>query len=127
VIWFRLPVEGDARNWRWPTLARAMRGHEARPRVVAETSRPCAALADVSLANRGTADGAAGDVEVAWTGASLLGWDAAPGFVADAAKDGVVRFRRTPDGGRRLAPGDALRAGWLRFDGAAEVEARAAR
>lgn len=125
VVWFRLPVDGDARNWRWTTLARAMRGRDTRPRVVAETARPCAELLDVSLANCGTSDGIAADVEAAWTGAPLVGCDAAPGFVAETVRDGLVRFRRTGDA--RLAPGAAQRVGWLRLGAAAEVDVHVAR
>ena len=46
IIWYRLPVAGDTRNWSWPTLARVSAGEAPRTRAAVdvqstvETVRP---------------------------------------------------------------------------------------
>lgn len=56
IVWYRLPVAGDRRNWPWQTLAKVARGERAAP--VIEVDRASAGRAgDLWIENRGTGPG----------------------------------------------------------------------
>jgi hypothetical protein len=128
VIWYRLPVPGDALNWRWPTLARAMRGEAPAADVRAVAERPAPELVEVRVENRGDADASVRDVEVAWRDARCVAADGYGGFEVERAGAGRARMRARPGTAlERLPPGASRPVGWLRLDRAAEVEVHAAR
>lgn len=52
LVWYRLPVAGDRRNWPWPTLRKVMRGEVPTPHLQIEAP---ASGGDVALANHGDA------------------------------------------------------------------------
>ena len=122
VIWYRLPTERDALNWRWPTLAAVMQGRAPQAKLTAELRRPEAGLVEVELTNTGEADHA-GPVAVVlrWPAGALLASDALGGF---GKVDATARSLQLRAQGQslRLAPGERRAVGWLRFKDHADVE-----
>jgi hypothetical protein len=57
IIWYRLPVEGEAMNWRSVTLHAVMAGRAPAANIVVQVIRTEPALLDIYLANTGDADG----------------------------------------------------------------------
>jgi hypothetical protein len=113
VIWYRLPVEGDRLNWRWPTLAAVMAGLVPTPRLIAYQTRPQPGLVEIALENAGDADR---------TGPAAVRLEAVEGRVV--ASDGIAGFRRDRlDGGIlftnpscRLPAGQRITIGWVRLN-----------
>jgi hypothetical protein len=125
IIWYRLPVETDVLNWRWPTLAAVMAGRTPGPALHVELRRPEPGLVEVVLANAGEADGPQdAAVKVRWDAGELLAADAIGGFDLDGRAGSALTFSspRSP-AGARLAPGRSLAIGWLRFAGEPKVSA----
>jgi hypothetical protein len=115
LLWYRVPVATDMRNWRWPTLSAVMAGRKPAHRIeaVGEGGNP----ADVSIVNTGETDGQVDcDVVVTWSGGgSLMASDALPGWRIQAEKGRAV-FTAEPGYRLRLSPGDKRAIGWLRYD-----------
>ncbi len=114
IIWYRLPVNSAARNWRWPTLAAVMEGRPPARRleILTEGENPV----DLSLSNQGEAEELLDvTVVVRWEGdappavEALRGWS-----VTRHAHE--VRFVRSTVSVPRLLPGSRRVIGWLRFD-----------
>jgi hypothetical protein len=110
VIWYRLPIDSNRLNWRWPTLAAILAGKTPQPVGAMHLVPSGDQIEDIVLENRGDAD---------WP----IPTDIA--LPADtAAADGVNGFQlETTPGhpwilhgkeGRMLAPGARLVCGWLR-------------
>ncbi len=125
VIWYRLPVDTDALNWSWATLAAVMDGRVPTPFLRTEIRRPEAGLAEVVLGNSGEADGPAGaSVRVSWSGSRLLAADAIGGFGLAGRGAGEATFVGRSEGpDARLTPGRSRTIGWLRFSEDPEVTA----
>lgn len=114
LIWYRLPVATDQRNWRWPTLAAIMAGRKPIHKLQADQygDNPI----DLSIKNVGEADKQVSTkLTVTWSGASLVAYDALAGWTVVTEKDRAVFSRR--DGiPLELPPGGERSIGWLRFD-----------
>jgi hypothetical protein len=114
LIWYRIPVATDQRNWRWPTLAAVMSGRKPIHKldVIRHGDNPI----DLSIRNTGEAEKQiAVRLTVAWTGASLIAWDALPGWTVETGKERAV-FKRADGTRSELPPGSERSVGWLRFD-----------
>ena len=114
LIWYRIPVATDQRNWRWPTLAAVIAGR--RPIHKLQSIQRGNNPIDLSIKNVGEADKQIGiKVTVTWSGASLVAWDALPGWTI-ASEEGRAVFTRTDGLPSELPPGGERNVGWLRFD-----------
>jgi Protein of unknown function (DUF3142) len=114
LIWYRIPVATDQRNWRWPTLTAVMAGRKPAHKLQAlqRGDNPI----DISVKNTGEADKQVGArVTVTWTGASIVAFDALPGWSVIAKNDRAV-FTRIDASPMELPPGNERSVGWLRFD-----------
>jgi len=114
LLWYRLPVGTDARNWRWPTLAAVMEGRKPvhRMEVVIDETNPV----DLAIINTGEAEEQPDfNVIVRWTGSHLVASDALPGWTVSPEKE-MATFTPTPRYRTSLSPGEKLSLGWLRFD-----------
>ena len=114
LIWYRIPVATDQRNWRWPTLTAVMAGRKPAHKLqaVQRGDNPI----DISVKNIGEADKQVSvRVTVTWTGASIVAFDALPGWTVVAKNDRAV-FTRIDDSQMELPPGNERSVGWLRFD-----------
>jgi hypothetical protein len=114
IWWYRLPVETDTRNWRWPALAAVMAGRA--PISKLEVQFNGAQPVDLVLWNRGEKDEwMPAKVTIRWpapahaVGDGAAGWDFAAG-----ENEGV--FTAPPALRKRLLPPDqSMALGWLRF------------
>src|SRR5258708_10113746 len=114
VIWYRIPVATDQRNWRWPTLTAIMAGRKPIHglQAVQRGDNPV----DLSIKNMGEADKQIGaKLTVTWTGASIVAFDALPGWTVAASIQRAV-FTRVEKVPLELPPGSERSIGWLRFD-----------
>jgi hypothetical protein len=112
VIWYRLPVATDMRNWRWPTLLSVMAGRH--PEHHLEVSQVGEAPVDLTIANSGDADEQLNcSVVVSWTGPRPVACDALPGWSVFSS-DGKAVFTTT-DNHLRLSPGATTSFGWIRL------------
>ncbi len=114
ILWYRLPVATDARNWRWPTLAAVMAGRKPAPKI--EALQDGANPVDLSIANVGDADEQGGCVIAAtWRGATATASEALPGWTLRVESNRAI-FSPEPGSRIRLSPGDRRAIGWLRYD-----------
>ena len=114
IIWYRIPVTTDQRNWRWPTLAAIMAGRTPihSLQAIQRGDNPI----DLSIKNVGEADKQIGaKLTVSWTGASIVASDALPGWAVTTDNEHAV-FRRLDKSPLELPPGGERSIGWLRFD-----------
>jgi hypothetical protein len=114
VLWYRLPVATDLRNWRWPTLLAVMEGH--RPIHDLKVTQAGATPVDFFIANTGEAEDAIDrDVVVRWSGSRLVACDALPGWTVSSS-EGKAIFAATNRYPMRLLPETTINIGWLRFE-----------
>ena len=119
LIWYRLPVATDTRNWRWPTLRAVMAGR--RPRRQFAVDREGENPVDLALRNTGESDDDKLPAIVAcWQGADLLASDALAGFAF--SRDKSCATFRVGEGHRvHLPPGASRQIGWLRFSASTQL------
>ena len=114
LLWYRIPIATDTRNWRWVTLAAVMAGRHPKHElsVLKEGGNPI----DLSVVNTGEADEQFNsDVMATWSGAGLIASDALSGWNVRSRNDRAV-FSTVAEHGIRLPPGTTRKIGWLRFD-----------
>ena len=114
LIWYRVPIATDTRNWRWPTLAAVMAGrfpnHQLSVRQ--EGVNPI----DLSIVNAGEADEQLSlNVIAKWSEGGLEASDALSGWNV-RSENGLAVFNSVAQNGFRLPPGATRKIGWLRFD-----------
>ncbi len=125
IIWYRLPVAGDTRNWSWPTLGAVMAGRDPRalPKVDARTVEP--GLAEIALVNDG--DGALSlpqTVALRWEGARLLAGDTYGGVEwIDGGKNEVTLRVSAPECAS-IAPGTRRPLAWIRLSNETTINAQ---
>jgi hypothetical protein len=114
LLWYRLPVAGDARNWRLVTLRRVMRGEAPAGHVVARVATEEPGLWRVTLANEGSGDAdAPGQLRLRWTGGSRVASDGLGGF---QAREGEAEGLLLEGPALRLRPGERREIAWIRLD-----------
>ena len=114
LIWYRVPIATDARNWRWPTLAAVMAGRPPKHKlsVRQEGANPI----DLSIVNAGEADEQMSlNVTAKWSEAELEASDALFGWSV-RSENTLAVFNSVAQNGFRLPPGATRKIGWLRFD-----------
>ena len=114
LIWYRVPIAIDARNWRWPTLAAVMAGRPPKHQlsIRQEGVNPI----DLSIVNTGEADEQLDlNVTAKWSEAGLEASDALSGWSV-RSENGLAVFNSVAQNGLRLPPGATRKIGWLRFD-----------
>ena len=123
LLWYRVPVASDIRNWRWPTLSAVMSGRKPAHRL--EVSSEGENPVDVSIANTGEADEQRNPlVTVNWNAdATLVASDPLPGWTLKIDNQRAV-FRPAPESYLRLSPGSRRSIGWLRYDRPPNVRAQ---
>ena len=113
LLWYRIPVATDARNWRWPTLKAVMAGRNPTRRfeIVREGENPV----DLSIRNAGESDDDRPETVVAnWSSGELVAADALAGWNVRTQKQRAV-FTVAPGHRLRMPPGAERRIGWLRY------------
>jgi hypothetical protein len=121
LIWYRLPVADDRRNWRWATLARVMAGLPPRGHLRAEPRYPQSGLVELDLLNDGNADVSTRfDLDVRWDHGTLIAADGFHGFEL-ARRTAESCELQSPKGADFLPPGERRTIGWLRLNTNTEV------
>ena len=113
LIWYRVPVPTDTRNWRWPTLSAVMQGRKPvhRYEVRMEGGNPV----DLAIANTGESDAPFDRaVTVTWNGPAPIASDALPGWTI-RGEPPALTFAPQAGARLRLAPGAQRGIGWIRF------------
>jgi hypothetical protein len=114
LIWYRVPIATDTRNWRWPTLAAVMAGQT--PKHQLNVKQEGANPIDLSIVNAGEADEQLSlNVTAKWSKAGLETCDALSGWNVRSG-NGLAVFNSVAQNGFRLPPGASRKIGWLRFD-----------
>jgi len=116
LIWYRLPVATDTRNWRWPTLAAVMSGRRPRERfdIACSSGNP----ADLTIFNVGeTDDEIRGTVGVELPNEKLIAADALAGWQLKTQAS-LTLFAVADGHHLRLPPGASRKIGWVRYNGA---------
>lgn len=115
LIWYRMPVGSDHRNWTWLTLSNVMAGHIPTPRLEPRCDPDADLSTTVRLTNTGSADARGGwRITARWSQATLIATESLPGFgLAERDPDHVTWTNLDP----RIAirSGDTLAVGWLRL------------
>ena len=120
LVWYRLPVESEARNWPRATLNAVMAGRAPRREVRTALRRPEAALVEIDLLNTGEAEvPLPSPVGLRWSSDTLLAADGLSGY--RLLRPGSREARLEGAEPRTLRPGERRTIAWLRFQGAAEV------
>lgn len=115
IIWYRMPVEGDALNWSWPTLARVTAGDAPQAKLRAEARRVQPGLVEFDLVNEGDADFAGqAEVEARWSGTRPLASDGLRGFEPVPIGTNRICFRNLRQA-YRISPQERRMIGWLRL------------
>jgi hypothetical protein len=120
LLWYRVPIATDARNWRWPTLSAVMAGRlpEHKLNILQEGENPI----DLSIFNAGEADEQlSANVTATWSGTELTDADALSGWNVRSQINRAV-FSVVASHGLRLPPGATRKIGWLRFDRTTNLE-----
>jgi hypothetical protein len=113
LIWYRVPIATDTRNWRWPTLAAVMAGRP--PKHQLNVRQEGANPIDLSIVNTGEADEQLSlNVTAKWSETGLEASDALSGWSVRSENDRAV-FSWVARNGFRLPPGATRKIGWLRF------------
>lgn len=119
LIWYRLPVATDLRNWRWPTLLSVMTGRH--PDHHLEVTQEGQTPVDLSIANAGDAEEELNcAVVVRWNGSRPVACDALPGWSVSSIKGQAV-FSTTDDH-LHLSPGTNTSIGWIRLGQASALQ-----
>jgi len=114
LIWYRVPIATDTRNWRWPTLAAVMAGRF--PNHQLSVRQEGANPIDLSIVNAGEADEQLSlNVIAKWSEARLEASDALSGWNV-RSENGLAVFNSVAQNGFRLPPGATRKIGWLRFN-----------
>jgi len=110
VVWYRLPLETDRRNWRWVTWRQVARGviPQSDLRVVARASG--AGVWDVVVENAGERDERLPEWIAA--GCGVAAHDGMNGYVANGEDLWLLEDVAWP----WLAPGASITMGWVRPD-----------
>lgn len=119
MIWYRLPVEGDRRNWPWETFQLVARGEVSKSLPVIEVSSGTGAR-DISVANHGQFPIHL-PREVAMHQAVVTS-DGAGGYIMKREGE-RVKFLLRGDVWPWLDPGKKIACGWLRLrDGDTHID-----
>ncbi len=114
LIWYRVPIATDTRNWRWPTLEAVMAGNP--PKHQLSVRQEGANPVDLSIVNAGEADEQLNvNVTAKWNKAELQACDALYGWRV-RSENGRAVFSSVAQNGFRLPPGASRKIGWIRFD-----------
>jgi hypothetical protein len=133
LLWYRLPVAGDQRNWSWATFQAVRTGIAPRGEVRAVIAATEPELFDLSLVNSSTTEASPpATIRVRWKNAPLLAADGLAGYRVrpgkpDSPDELWLERPATAPPGAPLRPGERRAIGWLRFAVPAELEAEAER
>lgn len=110
IIWYRLPVDGDRRNWSWPQFAAVVSGEEPRADWRIECKRSNDGHIDVVLVNAGTADGGL-PRRISLGASDVVAADGVMGYHCEVTPESANFIRASFP---QLRAGESLSIGWVR-------------
>ncbi len=124
VIWYRLPLPEDRLSWSERTWQSVMRGQAPTAKTELKLEKSVAGLVEVALQATGDADSLLNQpVRLDWRQARLIAADGLAGFTIQRIGPDALRFHPSDRQSLRLAPGQQMLIGWLRFDHPPEISA----
>lgn len=113
IVWYRLPVEGDRRNWPWETFQLVIRGEEDLSKPELEAS-PGSGARDLFVVNHGRFPMLLPREIV--VGSPVAAADGAGAYRLERRNE-ALHFIRRNDTWQWLDPGKKIPTGWLRISG----------
>ena len=110
IVWYRVPVDGDKRNWSWPQLQAVIHGMRPQPRFEAALVSRAEGYDDVVIRNTGNGDGWM-PLTISLQEQNLLAFDGAFGYKGKEVEHGLI-FSATSK--KPLAAGGRASIGWVR-------------
>lgn len=124
VIWYRLPLPGDRLSWNERTWQTVMLGQAPAAKTELKLEKSSAGLVEVTLQAAGNADSLLNQpVRLDWRQAHLVAADGLAGFTLQRIGPDALRLQPPAPPPLRLAPGQQILIGWLRFDHLPEISA----
>jgi hypothetical protein len=121
LVWYRLPVASDTRNWPRVTLDAVRAGRAPRREVRTALRHPDPALVEIDLLNTGEAEvPLPSPVDLRWKSDTLITGDGLLGYRLLASGPREARLE-SPEPVRGLRPGERRTIAWLRFRAPTEV------
>ncbi|MFZ4789541.1 MAG: DUF3142 domain-containing protein [Candidatus Competibacteraceae bacterium] len=124
VIWYRLPLPDDRLSWHERTWQTVMRGQAPAAKTELKLERSADGLVEVAVQATGDADSVLDrPVRLDWRQARLMAADGLAGFTIQRIAPDAQRLQPPHQQSLRLAPGQQILIGWLRFDHLPEISA----
>jgi len=124
IIWYRLPLPEDRLSWNERTWKTVMRGRAPAAKTEWDLKKSADSLIEVGIRATGDADSVFDNpIALDWRQARLLAADGLAGFMPERTAPASVRLQPPRQPPPRLAPGQRLAIGWLRFDRPPEISA----
>ena len=124
VIWYRLPLPEDRLSWNERTWQSVMRGQPPAAITGLKLEQTADGLVDVVLQANGDADSVLDHpVRLDWRQARFIAADGLAGFTVSRIAPNRLRLQPPAQELPRLAPGQQLLIGWLRFNQPPEISA----
>lgn len=124
VIWYRLPLPEDRLSWNERTWQTVMRGQAPTANTALKLEKSATGLVEVALQATGDADSLLNQpVRLDWRQARLIAADGLAGFTIQRIGPDALRLQPSAPSPLRLAPGQQILIGWLRFDHFPEISA----
>lgn len=120
LVWFRLPMASDNRNWKLVTLQHLLERKQPSPKWEAEAvAADQNQLYDLQLLNKGDASGQLPKrIQLSWQNGTCEACEALPGYSAHQSERSA-EFARNSD--ELVLPGESRAIGWLRFSSPTSV------
>ncbi len=124
VIWYRLPLPEDRLSWNERTWQSVMRGQPPAAITRLKLEQTADGLVDVVLQANGAADSVLDHpVRLDWRQARFIAADGLAGFTVSRIAPNRLHLQPPAQELPRLAPGQQLLIGWLRFNQPPEISA----
>lgn len=124
IIWYRLPLPEDRLSWNEQTWQAVMRGRAPMAKAEWDLKKSADGLIEVAIRATGDADSVLDrPIALHWRQARLIAADGLAGFTPERTAPASVRLQPPNQPPPRLAPGQRLAIGWLRFDQPPEISA----
>lgn len=122
VVWYRLPLPEDRLSWNERTWQAVMRGQTPAAKTEWSLKKSADGLVEVGIRATGDADSVFDNpITLDWRQARLLAADGLAGFALERVAPGSARLHPPGEPPPRLAPGQHLAIGWLRFNRPPEI------
>lgn len=122
VVWYRLPLPEDRLSWNERTWQAVMRGQTPAAKTEWSLTKSADGLVEVGIRATGDADSVFDNpITLDWRQARLLAADGLAGFALERVAPGSARLQPPREPPSRLAPGQHLAIGWLRFNRPPEI------